>query len=52
MGDEGLLEEDREHPTLQGLYLHGLAIAAVCCGPEKLMEPQAAGYWDDVLWNF
>lgn len=37
-----LLDEDGEHPSEEGLYLHALTIAAVCFGDDRLVELQWA----------
>ena len=41
MEDMSLLDEDLEHPSEQGLYLHALCIVA-CIGREKLAGLQWA----------
>ena len=37
-----MLDEDLEHPSEEGLYLHALAIAAACFGEERVRDLQWA----------
>ena len=39
---DALLDDDLEHPSEEGLYLHALTIAAACFGREKLRDLQWA----------
>ena len=39
---DALLDDDLEHPSEEGLYLHALTIAAACFGKEKLRDLQWA----------